>query len=198
MLTVCLISTVTDNTKCFRQVYLNCIYSFNAFCVAFWRILETIGSTEIGRKLSGRLQHPFLKIGVISTIFQLEGNFLLLTERFTILHERFRFDACSSILIADSGAKNRYFFLKCILKKTNKKQNCFLFKPVLIFLTIKYIKKQAAELFNISSLLPLLYLLLLLFISFLAPFVFSNTHLKREKSVLASSISILLMFLNRL
>ena len=53
-------------------------------------------------------------------------------------------------------------------------------------------KKESAELSNITSLRPLLSLVLLLFSSFLAPFLFSNTHLKKEKSVLASSITVLL------
>ena len=83
-----------------------------------------------------------------------------------------------------------FFFLKCILKKNRK--NSFLFKPVLIFFTFKDIKKQVAELSNITSFLPLLSLLLLLFSCCLAPFSFFNTHLKKEKSVLASSITILL------
>ena len=77
------------------------------------------------------------------------------------------------------GQELAIFFLKCILKKIKqKKQNCFLFKPVLIFFTFKDIKKQAAELSNITGLLPLLFLLLLVLVPFLAPFIFLNIHLK--------------------
>ena len=84
-------------------------------------------------------------------------------------------------------------FLKCTLKKPKqKKQSWFLFKPVLIFSTFKDVKKQAAELTNITSLLPLLFLLLLLFSCFLVAF-FIRYILKKRKSVLTSSVSILLI-----
>ena len=78
--------------------------------------------------------------------------------------------------------KISYFFRKCISKKTKqKKPSCFLFKPVLIFSTFEDIEKQAVELTNITSLLPLLSFFYFFLTLFLAPFVFSNTHLKKGK-----------------
>ena len=52
---------------------------------------------------------------------------------------------------------------------------------MLIFSKFEDIEKQSAELSNVTNLLPLLSLVLLLFSSFLVPFIFSNIHLKKRK-----------------
>ena len=91
--------------------------------------------------------------------------------------------ALNSIVIEEARTKISYFFKVYVKENKQEKQSSFLFKPVLILSTFREIKKKAAELCNITSLLPSLSLLLLLFSSVLVPFVFSNIHLKKKKKV---------------